>query len=235
MGKRHLTEKELVDIQKMQTYYLDMRNNGIQGQIEELDDLLPCIYHLNNKDTLVIEHVNKMGGDLFALDPSQILSMGKEFLDTYIHPDTLEFIPQLKAFYASDDEEAIISYFQKYRPRVDADYEWLFTSAKIYKKRRALITIATPVSQLHEIGNKMNRILDEHSFMKKNFKKFMALTKREKEVMKLLALGHSAKEISEQLFVSFNTIKRHRLNLYKKLEIEKITELIQYAQAFDLI
>jgi DNA-binding NarL/FixJ family response regulator len=55
------------------------------------------------------------------------------------------------------------------------------------------------------------------------------LTNREKEVLKLIAEGHSNKEIGDVLFVSVHTVERHRANIMKKLNIKKTADLVKYA------
>ncbi|MFK8045659.1 MAG: tetratricopeptide repeat protein [Crocinitomicaceae bacterium] len=50
------------------------------------------------------------------------------------------------------------------------------------------------------------------------------LTAREQEILDLLALGLSNKEIGEKLFVSVNTIKTHILSLYNKLDVKNRTQ-----------
>ena len=46
------------------------------------------------------------------------------------------------------------------------------------------------------------------------------LTKREKEVLELLAKGFTRNEIANKLFVSPETIKKHLQNIYKKLKVK---------------
>lgn len=55
------------------------------------------------------------------------------------------------------------------------------------------------------------------------------LTTREKDVLKLVALGHSSKEIADQLFISTHTVISHRKNLTEKLGIKSISGLTVYA------
>lgn len=52
------------------------------------------------------------------------------------------------------------------------------------------------------------------------------LTNRELEVLKLLASGLNSKEISEQLFISTNTVEYHRKQLLRKTESRNVAELI---------
>ncbi len=55
------------------------------------------------------------------------------------------------------------------------------------------------------------------------------LSTREKEVLQLIAEGHSTKEIAGQLFVSVKTIESHRSNIMRKLNMFTIPELTKYA------
>ena len=55
------------------------------------------------------------------------------------------------------------------------------------------------------------------------------LTTRESEVLKLIAEGHTSKEIAELLVISENTVERHRANLLEKLELRNRVDLTRYA------
>jgi DNA-binding NarL/FixJ family response regulator len=55
------------------------------------------------------------------------------------------------------------------------------------------------------------------------------LSQREKEVAKLLAEGKSSKEIAELLFISLFTVRRHRVNIMRKLELKGLADLVRYA------
>ena len=55
------------------------------------------------------------------------------------------------------------------------------------------------------------------------------LTKREREVLKLIAEGKSNKEIADLLFVSVHTVERHRANIMEKLNLKRTADLVKYA------
>ncbi len=55
------------------------------------------------------------------------------------------------------------------------------------------------------------------------------LTDREREVLQLIAEGHSTRQIAEQLHVSVKTVETHRAHLTGKLELHSTAELTQYA------
>ena len=55
------------------------------------------------------------------------------------------------------------------------------------------------------------------------------LTKREREILKYVASGMALQEISDLLFISPNTVRRHRQNIMQKLDLHSQTELVRYA------
>ena len=65
--------------------------------------------------------------------------------------------------------------------------------------------------------------------------KNLGISKREHEVLRLMAQGLSNQEIADKLFVSLNTIKTHTSNLFYKLEAKRRTQAIQKAKALNLI
>ena len=55
------------------------------------------------------------------------------------------------------------------------------------------------------------------------------LTRRETEILKLIAEGHSNQEIAEGLFISLRTVETHRLNLTQKLAVKNTAGLVREA------
>jgi DNA-binding NarL/FixJ family response regulator len=55
------------------------------------------------------------------------------------------------------------------------------------------------------------------------------LSRRETEVLKLIAEGKSGKEIAAVLHLSIRTIDTHRTNIMKKLNVSKSTDLVRHA------
>jgi two-component system, NarL family, response regulator LiaR len=61
------------------------------------------------------------------------------------------------------------------------------------------------------------------------------LSKRELEVLQLMAEGLSNKEIADRLFVSLSTIKTHSNNLFDKMNVERRTQAIDKAKRLRII
>jgi DNA-binding NarL/FixJ family response regulator len=55
------------------------------------------------------------------------------------------------------------------------------------------------------------------------------LTAREEEIVKLVAEGHSSRQIATTLFISVKTVERHRANVLQKLGMHDRLELTRYA------
>jgi DNA-binding NarL/FixJ family response regulator len=61
------------------------------------------------------------------------------------------------------------------------------------------------------------------------------LTKREREILKLIAEGHKNKGIAAYLYISVKTVEKHRANLMKKLDLHSAAALTAYAMERGLI
>ena len=63
----------------------------------------------------------------------------------------------------------------------------------------------------------------------------LGITRRELEILELIAGGLSNREIAAQLFVSENTVKTHSSRLFEKLSARRRTQAVQLGKEFGLI
>ena len=107
----------------------------------------------------------------------------------------------------------------------------LFTAIGIWAAQK--ITNRKPETVIVEkniyIDNSAPFIVNQEEIEKRK------ISKRELEVLELISLGFSNKEIAEKLFVSLNTIKTHSSNLFEKLEVKRRTQAIETAKKLKLI
>lgn len=63
----------------------------------------------------------------------------------------------------------------------------------------------------------------------------LGITKREFEILELIAGGHSNREIADKLFVSENTVKTHSSRLFDKLNARRRTQAVQIGKDLGII
>ncbi len=63
----------------------------------------------------------------------------------------------------------------------------------------------------------------------------LELSKRDLEILNLMAQGHSNEEIAKTIFVSVSTVKTHNQNLFEKLDVKRRTQAIEKAKRLNLI
>lgn len=83
---------------------------------------------------------------------------------------------------------------------------------------------------LNAIGSATEQFLDLHENHKKYtylFDKFERLSVREREIMDMILEGNTSKETAEKLSLSPRTVEVHRSNIYTKLGIKSLPQLIQ--------
>jgi DNA-binding NarL/FixJ family response regulator len=61
------------------------------------------------------------------------------------------------------------------------------------------------------------------------------LSEREREILRLLALGHTNQEIARQLYISVRTAETHRAHIMRKLNVSSRADLVRYAMANGLL
>ncbi len=103
----------------------------------------------------------------------------------------------------------------------NADEKELLSAIEIVSKGKKYYSL--------EITEKMvNNLTEEKTTYKK-------LTKKEIEVLGLLAKGFTTKDIASQLFISSRTVETHRANMLKKLKVKNSAELINKAAFLKLL
>lgn len=86
------------------------------------------------------------------------------------------------------------------------------------------------------IVEKEVRVLSNNDFvLNENELQSRKISKRELEVLTLMAEGLSNNEIAERLFVSLNTVKTHSAKLFEKLEVKRRTQAIETAKKLQLL
>ena len=82
-------------------------------------------------------------------------------------------------------------------------------------------------------SNEVNEILSRPS--NNELKGLPQITKREKQILLLIAEGKTSKQIAQELFLNVLTVVTHRKNLMQKFEVKNAAELINTAVQYHLL
>jgi len=72
-------------------------------------------------------------------------------------------------------------------------------------------------------------LIDDYRRQAKTADPYDQLTPREREILKLIAEGHSSREIADTLFISLKTVYGHRTKIMEKLGLRNRTDLFKFA------
>ena len=211
----------------------------ISAVADELPSMI--IIHRFFGNSSSVEYMSKRGLELLHISLDELKALGENYFLHFLNQeDAADYIPKMFELLERNDENEVFTFFQQARWSISADWEWHLSSIKILMrdddgKPLLLIVSAVPVNPLLHVTNKISRLLEENNFIRKQSRNYATLTRREKEIMCLVALGKSNKEISNEMFISVNTAETHRKNIKVKLKVNSTFELYQYAIAFDLI
>ena len=98
---------------------------------------------------------------------------------------------------------------------------WL--GLKLTRKKEVLIVKEVPVPTARPFALNEARLKD------------LGITRRELEILELIAQGMSNREIADKLFVSENTVKTHSSRLFDKLSAKRRTQAVQIGKEMGLI
>lgn len=211
------------------------------AEVAATADLHPGVTIVHNLLTNGVEYMSRRGLDLLQISLPALRALGGEYYQQYFNPvDAEDYMPRIYEMLQSQDPTCVVSFFQQVRTTENPEYTWYFSTTRVLLRDAArepllLITTASPIDPLHHVTHKVSRLLEENNFLRQHAPRFASLTRREREILRLLALGHTAPQIGAELFLATQTIETHRRNLRQKLHAESQFELGQYARAFDLI
>ncbi len=241
MISQRLTIQETREDLDFKLLLLEKSQHEKKFQITDIADFLPVGVLINHRCGSNV-YMNRVSEKVLNMTLAESAGYGTEYQSKIVF-DKEEFQrinALIQAFYVRNDETEILSFFQKLKPVGSKSFEWMYITSKLYKRQdgkfpEERLLIACPVNLMGDMAGKVNRVLDENEFMKRNFKKFANLTKREKEILSCAASGDNNPTIADKLFISRHTVEQHRKNIYRKIECKNLPGLIRFAMAFDLI
>lgn len=216
----------------------------IRQKIAEVDGfvrLLPSITIIHRCGDLRVEYMSPQGTKILGVSIEELRSMGVEYYYRYFNKEDAEdYVPKVFDLMERNSDDDIVCFFQQVRPTEDHEWSWYACCTRILMRDEdgrpaLLISTVLPIDERHHLTSKIARVTEEKLFLRRNYEAFARLSRREQQVLRLMAMGKSSAEIAEALFISPATAETHRRNIRQKLDANTSYELAQYARAFDLI
>ena len=197
-------------IVRMSIEVLLQKNKNIQVKLKSGDshEVLDCIR--NHPIDLVILDIEMTGTDGFVL-LKRIRNLNKDIKVLFLSSKS-------EAFYAGRAIRAGANGFVSKRKDLGEIYnavEMILTGYSFFPSET--------LSFINHLGSRTGAAVD------------MPLSNREVTVLRYLANGLSNKEIADQLLLSNKTISAHKSNIFSKLGVQSIVELIDYAKAHEFL
>jgi DNA-binding CsgD family transcriptional regulator len=219
-------------------------------KIIDLDNYLPyssTFFCITNTQNLTFEYISKNYNSCLGLDANELKAKGMRYFWSRIHPDDLE--NWLKAL--NELMEFTLAEI-KVEDRYKANYTWNYRFKNSQDVYVNIVQNTTPLAidsegkpiiglahytVLHpnikmDISASAKLLNDQNEYETIYFTNYgqkllsEGVSNRERDVIRLLVLDFSSKEISEKLNISPHTVDTHRRNILKKLNISSTGELI---------
>lgn len=227
-----ITEKEFNS--QGQHFVFRLRNLYLKdpNMFYQLQDYFPFPVYINDRKTLDYHFYNEcfmsQGKEI-----ESIVTKGKKYLDEISNPVLLkQALAKADQLDNNNDHDAMCNYLQAIL--LNNEMTPFFTSKILINDELTLNTPFFPSENIifEKVFKELIPFGDENL---NKWLRFQTLTKREKQIVRLIAKGESNIMIGGLLFVSLNSVKTHRKNIYKKLDINNTAQLVRLAIFLELL
>lgn len=219
-------------------------------KIIELDSYLPyssTFFCITNTQELTFEYISKNMTACLGLDRNELKTQGMKNFWSRMHPEDIDHwlkaLNELMIFTLEEidiEDRRRMSYTWNYRLKnQEGKYVNIIqntTPLEFDSEEKPIIGLAhytvvdskikLPVTATAKFLNKNNEY--ETKYFNNFSQKLLnyGISNRERDIVRLLVLNYSSKDIAEKLNISPNTVDTHRRNILKKLNISSTGELI---------
>jgi DNA-binding CsgD family transcriptional regulator len=202
---------------------------------------IPALINVNQVDDLNDPSANfnlwsnQQVYDFTGYSRQEIEEMGfKFFLDT-MHPDDMELIMDSLGKFTKSFS-TIHGGLMRLKPK-NGDYHWFIGNMAVMEMKddkpwRVIVNVLN-MEQMKDTQTQIIQLIKENLQLK-NQLRIQTVTKREKQIIKLIAKGKTDREIAADLSISPATAKTHRHNIIQKLNLKNKAAIAQFAAEIGL-
>ncbi|MDB5261756.1 MAG: hypothetical protein JWQ14_1037 [Adhaeribacter sp.] len=220
--------------------------------LEQILNCGPCVTWILDMRTLHFAYLSQNVKEIFGYDCQQFREKGLGYFNQIMHPEDISPTWHL----VKEIWECLMALppYQRRQHKLHFSYRIIKPDSTIVKVLEQntvlqlddkghithLIGVCSDISQLENSANSKAKAIP----VIQNFPLFKApvnpnpaaiLSKRELQIVKLIAAGYKSRDIAEKLFISFNTVNTHRQKIIEKTKTRNSGELIRFAMDLNLI
>ncbi len=173
-----------------------------------------------------ISYCNKIVTNFIGYTEDEIVGMGFDFFREVLHPDDLHKTTKSIAAILTTDKVEHTEYYRT-KPKNEEKYEIMKGILRVVEPLPAEGPIQFVVTTLFATSEE---ILQHYLTIELASDLFDGLSEREKNIAVMITKGKIDKQIAEELFISTLTVKTHRANIRKKLQVKNTAEMVRYLQ-----
>ena len=230
-----INEKEMINTLNYLSSEAASKLDQYKPQLDEFAKSINAVVHLNTSKDLAVTYcsANYLEAQNRSLDYIQQnpVTFMNEILDQYTFDVTF---PLIFDFLHKRDFDLNLSVLQKYKVSEKGEQQFHLSNLKYNPQFDQFFCIDFNVNKLDFGVYNLRKIVDANIKKQRLFPLFQLLTKREREIITLIAKGFTNKRIGEDLFLSSHTVRTHRNNIFRKLNIHQLRQLLEFADLFNL-
>ena len=174
----------------------------------------------------------------FQANYTNNLLLHQHFQKPLSSEEGIQLAMEIAVFLQHQEVDTVYSYFYRSSISAFSEVEWYLSSARLQKSNEGLpkeiVVFTYDLQLLGDSGKRLYRVLENDGFFKTHFYKVCLLTKREKEIFKLIVAGMSSFKIAAKLYISPHTVNTHRKCIHNKLATDNMADLLKYTDIFEL-
>lgn len=196
------------------------------------------VFEMHNY-TYSMVHCNKSAYAFLGVTEEEVNKLGFKYILKIIHPDNISAVYMLvKYFKNADNFNKVFSY--TFYLNSSNGWEWTYASVQPATFNedgtvRYMIGVGCSINDLLKSKDQFKLFRKNLNFFEENIDKYLSMTTREKEILKLITEEFSSNEIAEKLSISPYTVDTHRKNLIDKLDVKSSIGLAKYALLFNIM
>ncbi|MCP4124267.1 MAG: PAS domain-containing protein [Bacteroidetes bacterium] len=212
-------------------WFENFTNTSLQ-LVKKIINSKSCIIWINDYQNLKPVYINDFGKEYYGFDRNDLSEMGYEFYESFMNPGDFSEVESTIQFFDHNSNRVMGTPY-KVKDKND-EWRWTYSLSRAINHDRIgraifVLSAIWDIEILLESNIKSDLIGNQEALLDSELVLYNSLTKREREILKLIGRDMTSHEIAEQLYIESSTVDTHRKHIIKKLHAKSSLGLVRYA------